>query len=705
MPSSKLLYPSFAMVLLTLCGAEPRTAPATRVATRDHRVRADPDPSWMAVVTARIRDGGYRFFPGAGGFRAEVAERGLTARFDDAGARITGPGHEGEHPVTVRSAGVGRPGRVEGIASVAPGLGECQEGKVDPVGACVPRLEYAAGGVTEWWEAGPKGLEQGWVVAERPAGDGPLWIDVEVANGDAVVQGAQVRLLGDDGDVLVVGGLLGQDARGEDVPLRFQGTDDGFRVVVDDEGAEYPIVVDPVYTSEDWSVYGVEGHELGSVVGGAGDTNGDGYDDVLVGSRTATYLFEGSASGVGTSAAATLVGATQAGAAGDVNGDGYGDVLVGARLYIGSAAGLSEAEGSHGGASPVGDVDGDGYADVATASSCRAPDGVRYSICASVYLGSPTGLSADAAWTVSAGECTHISGSAVGAGDVNGDGNDDMIFSIVCGDYSTYDYTTGSRYTLYQTIVGVYTSPSEWVGITGDYGTNCGVGVAAAGDVDGDGYGDVLVGCTETQAPSWGGLVQVWSGAGGTAWTEIGRVDGEYPFAPIGTELGAAGDVNGDGFGDVVVGESVYTGSSAGLVSVPVATLDGVGAGAGDVNGDGYDDLVAGDVTFQLPLGDGTDSGAAWVYLSSQDGPLVPSAMFTEEGDHLGAALAAADVDGDGYDDLIVGAYGYDAFRGEAIVYPGGGFRAWLDPCSHPLRRRGRRLLRHLGRSRRGHER
>lgn len=678
MPSSKLFYPSFAVVLLTLCPAGPRTRPVGPAAGGERGAHAGPDPAWMAVVNARIRDGGHRFFPGAGGFRAEVAERGLTARFDDAGARITGPGHEGDHPVTVRAARVGRPGRVEGITGVAPGLGECQEGKVDPVGACIPRLEYAAGGVTEWWEAGPKGLEQGWVVAERPAGDGPLWIDVEVANADAVVQGAQVRLLGDDGDALVVRGLAAQDARGDDVPLRFQGTDDGFRVVVDDEGAEYPIVVDPVYTGEDWSVHGVGGDELGFVVGGAGDTNGDGYDDVLVGSSSATYLFEGSASGVGTSAVATLLVASDGdatGAAGDVNGDGYGDVLVRGRLHVGGAAGLSEAASIslNGDVVPAGDVDGDGYDDVAVGYLCRnGDDEGHYAYCLDVHLGSSGGVVSTAAWTVSEGASYEVVGSAAAAGDVNGDGLGDLILGVLCGEGTAYDPRTGTHRILWVGLAAVYTGRSHAI-LLGTQDGAYGSAVSGAGDVDGDGYDDVLVGKPPTtDSASDGGRIYVYPGsADGTLTTTMTGFAGESD-AVIGDAVSAAGDVNGDGFADVLLGDGVYLGSSSGLDSARVTTLVGTGAGVGDVNGDGYDDVAAGESTYQLPLGDGTDSGAAWVYMGSPGGPVAPSTPVTMQGEHLGAALAAADVDGDGYDDLIIGAYGYDEFRGEAMVYPGG---------------------------------
>jgi hypothetical protein len=140
----------------------------------------------------------------------------------------------------------------------------------------------------------------------------------------------------------------------------------------------------------------------------------------------------------------------------------------------------------------------------------------------------------------------------------------------------------------------------------------------------------------------------------------------------LGVSVGPAGDVNGDGFTDVVVGSpffgpgqegrvQVYHGSATGLSSVPAwAVQGGIGTGflflgysartAGDVNGDGYADLLVG-----APL-----SGNAYLYLGSATGlamtPAWPPPGFPPSGGFYGVTVAAGDVNGDGYADLVVGA-------------------------------------------------
>ena len=199
---------------------------------------------------------------------------------------------------------------------------------------------------------------------------------------------------------------------------------------------------------------------MGVSVGGAGDVNGDGYADVILGTphfgtdNGRAYVYRGSAAGLGPTAAWSVtgvdsqdqVGYSVAGA-GDVDGDGYADVLVGALkdplldypgkayLYAGSASGLSatadwsasgESNGDEfGGAlSGAGDVNGDGYADVVVGARRHLSSrGKIY-----VYLGSATGLDSDAGSSdVGEAEGDELGYSVASAGDVNGDGFADLV--------------------------------------------------------------------------------------------------------------------------------------------------------------------------------------------------------------------------------------------------------------------------------------
>src|SRR4030095_13375966 len=175
------------------------------------------------------------------------------------------------------------------------------------------------------------------------------------------------------------------------------------------------------------------------------------------------------------------------------------------------------------------------------------------------------------------------------------------------------------------------------------------------------------------------------------SWSaESNQVDGAF-----GMSVATAGDVNGDGFSDVIVGAHwydngqnaegrafVYLGSGGGtgsLASLNMATQqDGAAGGsavapAGDINGDGYSDYVVGAPFFDNGQ---TDEGAGFVYLGEPDdsSPAIPL-EFNQADAHVGSSIAGAgDVNGDGYADVIVGAPEYDNGQnneGRVSVYLG----------------------------------
>jgi hypothetical protein len=152
--------------------------------------------------------------------------------------------------------------------------------------------------------------------------------------------------------------------------------------------------------------------------------------------------------------------------------------------------------------------------------------------------------------------------------------------------------------------------------------------------------------------------------------------------------VGSAGDVNGDGYADVVMGAyggadgagsvRVYAGGPLGLADKPLFTATGPRPGAwfgravgsaGDWNGDGYTDLAVG-----APSAQGV-AGRVYVYLGSAAGPSpVPIEIESAPDGAIwfGHALAApGDVNGDGFDDLAVGAYGHATWTGQVFLYLG----------------------------------
>ncbi len=316
-------------------------------------------------------------------------------------------------------------------------------------------------------------------------------------------------------------------------------------------------------------------------------------------------------------------------AAGDVNGDCYDDVLVG-------APGYDNGESNEGRAS--------------------------------LYLGSASGLSTTVAWAFESDQLGAGLGSVSTAGDVNGDGFDDVI--VGAAGFDNGESSEGRAFVHLGSASGL-SSTAAWTAESDQafaaqsvFFPNPPLPVSTAGDVNGDGYDDVLVGASDPAAyvylgsasglstsPAWNGAVEGYS----TTWTAVS----------------AAGDVNGDGYDDVLVGApdccnalededtegrvDLYLGSATGLPFSPAWTRTGgdcvlfcashhLGssvAGAGDVNGDGLDDVIVGASGIQ----------SAYAYLGAPTG-LSGAAWTVDVGSWVSAA---GDVNGDGYADVLVG--------------------------------------------------
>ncbi len=225
----------------------------------------------------------------------------------------------------------------------------------------------------------------------------------------------------------------------------------------------------------------------------------------------------------------------------------------------------------------------------------------------------------------------------------------------------------------------------------GDPLSSYGFSVSGVGDIDNDGYDDFLVG-----APGYNkaaGSAYLYRGtSSGLLTTTTDTFPGELDADQLGYQVAAAGDVNGDGVADFLIsapnGDSgvlsdtgkvfVYLGqqmpgSHPALNKVLHGEHEddqfGWSAGtAGDVNGDGYADIIVGAPNF--------DQGKVYVYYGSESG-IEASPSFTATGelalDFFGSAVAGAgDVNGDGYDDIIVGAKGFDHDTGKVYIYHGG---------------------------------
>ena len=372
----------------------------------------------------------------------------------------------------------------------------------------------------------------------------------------------------------------------------------------------------------------------------------------------------------------------------DLNGDGHADFVVAdpgaARVYVywGGPRGLSEEARTILATPPglgevgdfrvvgAGDIDGDGYPDLVVG------DGARDAVY--VFRGGPNGPN-DKQTAILASPFPRGAsfGSAVASiGDIDGDGYADIAVGAP-GQHAVRIFFGGA---------GGMTSAKGITIVSPDATSRFGAALAG-GDVDGDGYADLIVGAPGANAGA--GAIQVFAGgptmiARGPSQTIAGP---DIAFAGFGSALALAGDVNGDGYADLIVGapESiskrgrayVFHGGASGVAPTASATFDGLAAndylGAsvasiGDVDGDGFADIAIG------APGAGTAIGRVEIYRGSADGVVASSrvAIAGPDGENFGYAIGGGgDAYGDGFASFIVGAHGSNhayVFRGRAAT-------------------------------------